>query len=854
MKRRRIIAPLLSAILFAGQGLVRADDGLEFLAHTVQPEHRTSLVLDGGKPFRMKDGLRLDFDLLLRNEEHNFGYICRLIVNDTLNVDVLSNAGWGSDQLSVIVGNRACLSISDIGSVPDFAFGKWMPVSLTLDVSSGQIALGMGEMQTAGETELPAMKNVRVVFGLSDDRHFPTTDCPPMSLRNVELSSLDSSPAYRWALSEHGEGYVLDEFHGRRAIVRNPVWETDRHMRWTEVSHLRITGNRPQIAAFEGKDSMGIYVATGDSLYYVPLRGDRPSAAIGYAGGRPYNSTSNSLIYLPETDGLVSYSVTEDRLDSFDFTSRKWNSDSPELKFSHLHHNEILLPGGDTVVVFGGYDEYTYYADLSMRSFGDRGWTRLDLSSQISPRYLSAAAYSGDGRIFVLGGYGSRTGKQTESPQFFNDFNAIDLSTGAVERKWTFDNGENEVFGNSMILDDDGRTLYALSFRSDRNNTLLRLNSFDVETGERKIFPGTIPYGFHDTDSWCTLLRDKEAGRLLTVVSNTSRTGGTDIAVWSMDWKPYLPEDVIQQERRSPLSLITVLAAFLSAIAVGIAVVLVSRRRRRSQISVKNEQPEECSSVETYVSESVTSSFREPTSDSLNLIGPFRWTGHDGDDRTAKFSVTLRNIFLYIIIHRCVTGSGVASRILDEVFWNSEPSEASNRRNVAMSRLRKLLAAENIGELCYRSGVWEVVLNESVFCDLVRLDDLLPAKDWTPLPERSALDEILVICRRGSMLSGIEDEWCDRFKSWYMLRISGFLERVLGSPETKSDPQLSIEIAEVLLANDPIDELAIGIKCRSLFATGRKGQAKASFEAFMNEYEKMLGEPSRLNFQEIIKM
>ena len=88
----------------------------------------------------------------------------------------------------------------------------------------------------------------------------------------------------------------------------------------------------------------------------------------------------------------------------------------------------------------------------------------------------------------------------------------------------------------------------------------------------------------------------------------------------------------------------------------------------------------------------------------------------------------------------------------------------------------------------------------------------------------------------------------------HMLRISGFLERVLGSPETKSDPQLSIEIAEVLLANDPIDELAIGIKCRSLFATGRKGQAKASFEAFMNEYEKMLGEPSRLNFQEIIKM
>ena len=87
-----------------------------------------------------------------------------------------------------------------------------------------------------------------------------------------------------------------------------------------------------------------------------------------------------------------------------------------------------------------------------------------------------------------MGGYGSRTGNQSEAPQFFNDFYSIDISSWKAERKWTFRNDDNEGFGNSMIPDDEGKVLYALSFCRARSNTLLRLNSFDIETGERKIF------------------------------------------------------------------------------------------------------------------------------------------------------------------------------------------------------------------------------------------------------------------------------------------------------------------------------------------------------------------------------
>ncbi len=859
---RMITGILTTFLLLAGSVAARGGEyGLEFRAHTVQPEQRTSLLLDGGRPFRLGDALTLNLDLRLRLEEHNFGYICRVIINDSLNVDIVSNAGWASDQLSVTVGDCSCLSVNDLQAVDGFSFDKWVPLSLTLDARGDRLCFRIGGWETMAEAPLPKLKKVRISFGMSDDGRFASTDCPPMALRNIELSSPGRGRQWRWTLARHGADFVLDGIHGRKALVRNPSWEADRHLEWHEISRLSLTaGSRPQIAVREQDGDLGVYAATADTLYYIALRGERPSMRTGYAGGRPYNSTANCLAYIPETDGLVSYSVTTDRLNRFDFGKRAWSEDSSELKFSYLHHNELVLPGSGELVVFGGYDEYTYHAELFTREPSDSQWTRKDLSSGISPRYLAASAYAGNGRIFVLGGYGSRTGSQRESPQCFSGFYVADLRTGKAEKMWDFDNPENEVFGNALVSDDDGRTLYALSFRNDRNSTTLKLNSFDVATGERKVFPGSIEYGFHDTDSWCTLLRDLSGNRLLAVVLNTSRTGRPDLAVYSMDWEPCLPEDVFQTARRSVLPWVFGSAAALCIIiAAGMAIM---KRRHRGlessrMSSVKKSVPGPAPSEDCAVrdkSADTRQPFRKPETDVLNIIGPFKWTGHNGEDRTARFSATSRNIFLYILIHRVVTGSGVASSVLDEVFWNSDPSEASNRRNVAMSRLRKLLASENVGELNCRNGVWEITLTEGLFCDFLRLEELLPANDAAPLPDRKAFGEILAICRRGLLLSGIDDEWCDRFKSWYMFRISEFLERAYASAEISGDPALSLEIAEVLLVNDPIDENAIVIKCRSLFGTGRKGQAKAAFESFMSEYEKLLGEPSRLDFQKDIKM
>ncbi len=868
----RIVVTLLSATLFAGsQFCALASDGLEFRSHTVPPEQRTSLRLDGGRPFCLPEGFDLEFEMKLRSEEHNFGYVCRVILNDTLRVDLVSNVGWTGEKFSLSVDGGRLITVGELSEVGSFEFGKWMNVGLRLDPAKDSISLSLGSFSASAPVPLPKCNSVRIVFGIQEDAPAPSTDCPPMSLRNVSLCSLKGREVGVWPLSRHGEGFTLDSLRSRKATVLNPLWEADRHLEWKEISHLSITGSSPQIAV-SGRPAgaFGLYVATADSLYFLPFEDGVAGSSLGFRSGHPYRSTSNSLVFNPLNGELYSYSITEPRLDRYDFSSSGWSENDPQLKFSYLHHNELLSPDG-TLAVFGGYDEYTYHASLFVRASGDASWRETDLSAEISPRYLSAAALGDDGKIYILGGYGSRSGSQFDSPQYFSDCYAVDPGCGEVTPLWTFDNPENEVFANSMVFSADSSRFYALSFRNDRNSTMLRLNSFDLKTGERTVYPGMIPFGFHDTDSWATLLKDNAHGRLLAVLSNTSRTGGSDIRVYSIDSQPYLAEDVIQSEKnRTPGALAGCIAGGVFALCALLAAVFALRRHRgkgapvaesvdaslSEQVSLDSSEAVHPVLASEVSPDAAPTALQEPqpaaSAALLNLIGPFRWSAPGGEDRTAKFSVSLRNIFLFILLHRTMTGSGVNSARLDEVFWNSDPSEAANRRNVAMSRLRKLLSSEGVGELVCRSGIWEFRLGEGVGCDVVSLWEMLPQKgEISSLPKETVLS-ILRLCRRGSLLSGIDDEWCDAFKSRYLSAVDEVLGRLCRREDIREDFELCLRIADVMLVNDPIDESAIALKCRSLYSLGRKGAALQAWEAFCSEYKNLLGEPPADDFQKII--
>ena len=62
-------------------------EGLYFQSYEVNKDLRTTLNLTPEETLSLAKGFSMDFDLKLRREKHNFGYIFRMILNDNQNLD-----------------------------------------------------------------------------------------------------------------------------------------------------------------------------------------------------------------------------------------------------------------------------------------------------------------------------------------------------------------------------------------------------------------------------------------------------------------------------------------------------------------------------------------------------------------------------------------------------------------------------------------------------------------------------------------------------------------------------------------------------------------------------------------------
>jgi endo-1,4-beta-D-glucanase Y len=77
---------ILKSILLESQNI---SSGLYFAAHSAIKEERTSLTLS--PDFDASKGFTLDFDIKFRSEEHNYGYVFRIIIDDERSFDLIAN-------------------------------------------------------------------------------------------------------------------------------------------------------------------------------------------------------------------------------------------------------------------------------------------------------------------------------------------------------------------------------------------------------------------------------------------------------------------------------------------------------------------------------------------------------------------------------------------------------------------------------------------------------------------------------------------------------------------------------------------------------------------------------------------
>ena len=780
MNNKSTIVCILLLFFLCNVLYVRANTGLFFQAHRVIPEKRTELNLTPNTPLSFHDGFSLGFDVHLRNEEHNYGYIVRVILNDTLNIDLLSNKGWSHSQLFLMKGNQSLVDISHLDSIPKFNSSDWFQVELKLNYKKQLIVCILNEKEWSIPVKLPQLNNVRIAFGLHTGQSFPSTDVAPMSLRNVRILDLKGELLRKWTLLQHGDNEVYDEVKSSRATVRNGIWEIDHHIRWRKKASFIIPGTSLQFAPYQRPTDGGLFIALKDTIYQYSIERERLDTVIVNTG-HPYFTAASSLVY-----------AEQERLNRYSFEKNEWERAIPDILLSYLHHSSCYIPDLEKVILFGGYGFYRYSSVLFMHSIDSISWQQKDLAHLIEPRYLAAMGYWGNNKVLLLGGYGSKSGKQEGNPENYYDLHCIDVEKMSSQKLWAFSNAKVEAFGNAMVVDLDKEHIYALSFANDRAFSQIRLNCFGIEKPDRTYMADSIPYQFHDTSSYCTLFYNQGTTELVTVLAYQDGIGKTCVEVYTLGYPVLHLSDVLQSvpEKHSTGWIWLIL---IIGIGGTLAVLVILWKRKQKNVVRRDENS--FYTVEVKEKELIQPSF-------IRLLGGFQINDSEGHDITSRFTLILRSLFVYMLLYSYKNANGITSEQLNEIFWSDmDKSNATNNRNVNISKLRLLLKEIGGINIAYKNSYWYMTIDSSVNCDYIEICDLLRMVKEGSEINVGLLNKIAELGSRGELLLDITEEWADKFKSEYLILLSDVLLDAYEFVKKSKDLMLLLKLSETMLRN-----------------------------------------------------
>jgi len=296
---------------------VGADDGgvnrgLYFRSSEVDKDKRTCLNLTPVKALDLGKGFVMEFDLNLRRQAQSFGYVFRLICNDTLNIDLISDISAPETNYSLIAGQLTLIKYTN--SEIDFIPGTWIKVRLRCDLSKDRIDISLNGVEKTFQYPFGKLKHFRVYFGGNTHEIFSTTDIAPMTIRDVRIFDIESHPLRYWKLEHHAHNAVYDEYELARAVVSNPRWEIDNHINWVKCTSLVFPGAF-YCMTFDPVDNR-IFIVKDKNIFIYHTK-NRTVDTVEVRSGVPFNTEFNQLVYNPVKDELISYNLGSNRLATY---------------------------------------------------------------------------------------------------------------------------------------------------------------------------------------------------------------------------------------------------------------------------------------------------------------------------------------------------------------------------------------------------------------------------------------------------------------------------------------------------------------------------------------------------------
>ena len=840
---RRLL--ILIVILTSGLHSFGQDEylsGLYFSSHEVIQDKRTSLNLTPERPFKFPDGFSLEMEANFRRGDGFYGYIFRIIGNGHTNIDLVSNLASFSSNFSLVLKDKVLCSY-DWSNIPNGGYDRWIKIRIDVDVRNSVLSVSLNGRKTETKnSDISGLKDFNMVFGACRNNSFLTTDVSPMSLRNVQIFDQKNKLVRNWKLSKHGQSVVYDEIGHARAQVENPNWNIDKHLKWSNLKKFTLDSVRG--VAYDDQNGK-IFFVDKKAVYVLSVQ-TRIIDTLHYSVGMPYSTLGNQIIYNPFTHELWSYDFFKGpigEISKFNFTTRTWsNNEAKSPEPAYWHHNKFFSPIDFSLVTQFGYGFYTYKGSINRYNETTKSWVPTDISQQVSPRYLSAFGLLNHDEALIFGGYGSKTGKQVLSPEFYYDLHIENLKDFSFRKIWTLDPPAVPfVPCESLIADEQNNQFYTLLYNRTNFSTYLHLAKFKTEKPEYQRYNDSIPYSFLDTKSWSTLLLDKKTSQLIAITSFDS-----SVELYTIAYPPLMPVDVYQSDPAATKWYLFVIGLILS---IGLALTAYRlSRKRKIQITKKGiyQQVEHPNILPVQTIEHKNES-------SVLLMGGFQIFSSKGRDVTAAFSPTMKQLFLFIFLHTIKNEKGVSSAKLDEVLWYDKMGEsARNNRNVNISKLRSALEEVTGLEIVNENSYWKVKIDDSVYCDCTEILNLLQ-KSKTTNTDEAEIDKLIGLLSYGEFLPAIQNDWMDGFRSWFANEVIDGLGFLFNGNVVKENFSLRYHIAECILVYDPLNDEAFTMKCSILYHLGKKGMAKNLYDSYNKEYMQVLGIEYKVSFNDTIQ-
>lgn len=815
--------------------------GLTFRSHTFNQDVRTCLDLTPDGSINLPQGSSISFDLKLDSAFLTYGYVFRLISNDKVSLDLITN--FNTKKIDFLFVDTQNVLFNNEFYCQNKAKNNWMKIGVRLNKDS--IYCSIDSVTQIIPYTLISFKKIKIYFGKNQHSFFHTTDVPPMTIRNLIIRDPEGKAIRNWKMKRHSKKEVYDEIKNNRAVVENGIWEIDRHLKWNKVQSITLSERNAQIA-YDSAQAR-IFIATHDSLI-IYNASNNTIVREATRGGAPFRYGGSQMLFDAKNNRLISYSIQHADFVIYDFEKKVWSDELVEYLPPIQQHDRFIDPVANQLLIFGGYGNHQYKANLLLHNLDGGTWKSFDFSTDIAPRYLSSMGYLGDGELIVMGGFGNHSGKQENLPQNLYDIYTINFKSLKAKLLTRISGIKDPVvFSNSMIIEKNEHKIYALAYDNGKYMSSISLASVDWVSSGFKLLGDSIPYRFLDTESFCDLFLYKKLSTIYTIVLHKKENSSQySVDIYSLAYPPLSMADGLQS---TPGTItIKVLIRYVLPILLLILIIVWSLYFRGKKKN-KYKKADFNSKILSHNIYELTEPLTKKSA--IILFGGFQVFDRDGNDMTNMFTPILKQIFLFLLLNS-TKGKKVTSEKLDEVFWfEMDKLSASNNRSVNIRKLRIIL--EKIGNVTIlnKNSNWSVSFGKEIFCDYYEAMPVLKNLEDAKIIKNDTIVYVLRLASGGMLLPNLNTEWADDYKSEYTDLITDVLIKATTMPDINNDSRLLLQIANVLLIHDNIDEDAIKMKCRILSQLGQKGASKQCFDKFCVEYIRILNTKPNFTYEDI---